>query len=207
MTISGTIYGVVLNDAEQRASLAASFTVEPYAAAPMAPVVYVKPGPCVSQGMVSIPPNIDELEVAPTLALLFSRDAAHVAAGDAMRSVGAICLALDVSVPQASFYRPAVAQRCRDGFLPMGPFTSAGLPAAIATSIDGQAAHLWALDRLVRPVPELVAELSRFMTLRAGDVLLVGLPGNAPKVGPGRTVRVEAEGLPSLAAWFERGAA
>lgn len=202
MTISGTIYGVILNDADERTALAASFGAAPYGKMPVAPVVYIKPGQCVSQGVVRVPADVDAVEAAPTLALLFGRDATDVAADEAMAFVGATCLALDVCVPHASHYRPAVAQRCRDGFLPLGRFVSTGLPAAIATWIDGTPAHRWSLDRLVRPVPSLVADLSRFMTLRAGDMLLIGLPGDAPRVGPGRTVRVEADGLPPLEASF-----
>lgn len=206
MTVSGTIYGVLLNDAQEREALSPHFNEKPYEAPPLAPVVYIKPQPCISQGIVRVPPGVDLVEAAPTIALLFARDAADVAAEHAMACVGAMCLALDVSIPQASYYRPAIAERCRDGFLPIGPFAWAGLPASIETSIDGTIAHRWSLDRLVRPVPDLVADLSRFMTLRAGDVLLVGLPGDAPRVGPGRRIRVEADGLPPLDASFERGA-
>lgn len=197
-----TIYGVILNDRDERATLAAVFAEKPYLAPPRAPVVYIKPGPCVSRGAVGVPAGIDDVVAAPTLALLFGRDASHAAPEDAMTCVAAICLALDVSAPQADCYRPAVVQSCRDGFLPMGDLASVALPASIETSIDGKPAHRWSLDRLVRPAPTLIAELSRFMTLRAGDMLLIGLPGDAPRVGAGCTVRVEADGLPALEASF-----
>lgn len=206
MSVGGTIYGVILNDAVEHASLAADFGRKPYESPPQAPVVYMKPQICVTRGDVPLPDDADTVEAAPTLGLLFRRDATSVHPGQAMAHVGGVCLALDVSAPQTDYYRPAVSQRCRDGFLPLGPFAWSELPNSIGTSIDGAQAHDWSLDRLVRPLPVLIADLSSFMTLRAGDLLLIGLPGDAPRVTRGQRVRVAAEGLPALDAAFVGGA-
>lgn len=199
--IAGTIYGIALNDADQRAARAVDFTAKPHAAPPVAPIVYIKPATCRPTGPVRIP--ADGVEAAPTIGLLFRREAAHVSAETAMDCVGALCLALDIATERADFYRPAIAQSCRDGFLPLGAFASAALPPRIETWIDGEPAHSWSLDRLVRPGAMLIAELSAFMTLRAGDLLLIGLPGDAPHVLPGQNIRVEAAGLPALETRFE----
>jgi len=72
------------------------------------------------------------------------------------------------------------------------------LPGELVTFIDGIEAHRWPLARLLRQPSELIADLSTFMTLRPGDALLIGLPGDAPTARAGQTVRVEAKGLPSL---------
>lgn len=204
MTIAGTIYGVILNDRPERSRLASAFTRAPYRSAPQAPVVYVRPRACVrtSGAAVPWPPNAVELEAAPTLALLFARDACGVDEDAAMSCVGAACLALDISIPQADYYRPAVAQRCRDGFLPLGDFAAPVSSAAMVTSVDDAEVHRWSTDRLVRGIPALIRDLAAFMTLRAGDLLLVGLPGDAPRVRYGQSVRVTAGGLPSLSAAF-----
>lgn len=201
MTIAGTIYGVVLNDGREREALAAAFGDAPYKAPPEAPVVYIKPRLCATTAgaPVPLPEDTDALQVSATVALLFARDVCRTDAADALKGVAAACLALDVSVPEASYYRPAVAQRCRDGFLPVGRF--ADVPATwaeVTTLIDGERAHSWSLDRLVRPAAQLIADLSQFMTLKAGDVLLVGLPGDAPTARAGQRIRVEGAGLPPL---------
>ena len=203
MTVSGTIYGVALNDRNERQALATRFSETPYGAPPVAPVVYIKPRQCVARGAVHIPAEVEEVEAAPTIAFLFARDAAKLTADAAFATVGAACLALDVARPQISYHRPAVAGRCSDGFLPLGELAGALVPDAIRTTIDGIAVHRWSTDRLVRPVATLIADLSAFMTLRAGDLLLVGLPGDAPRVRAGQVVTVEATGLPTLRATFE----
>ncbi len=203
MSVSGSIYGVVLNDRREREALADRFHEKPYGAPPIAPVVYVKPRLCLAERRVRMPAGAVELEAAATLALLFRRDAAKLAPEAALDTVGAAALALDLSRSQDSYYRPAVAQRCGDGLLPLGAFAALTIPSAVETAIDGHAVHSWTLDRLVRPVATLVADLSAFMTLRAGDLLMVGLPGDPPRVRAGQTVRVQAEGLPTLEAVIE----
>lgn len=207
MTVAGTIYGVVLNDEAERSRLAPTFTQKPYQAPPRAPVVYIKPRACVRVADAAVPMPVDlaELEAAPTLALLFARDASGVDERAAMSCVGAACLALDISIPPADYYRPAVAQRCRDGFLPLGGFASPVRSAELVTSVDGVEVHRWSTDRLVRAIPALIRDLAAFMTLRAGDLLLVGLPGDAPRVRAGQSVRVTADGLPALSTVLSEG--
>jgi len=202
MTITGTIYGVILNDIAERISLAAAFEGKPYLSPPKAPVLYVKPRGCATTGdtSVALPQGIAELNAASTIALLFERDARMVAESEAWATIGAASLAVDLSVPQGDYYRPAIAQRCRDGFLPLGRLASPSLPDTIVTIIDGVEAHRWSTERLVRPAAQLISDLSSFMTLRAGDLLLVGLPGDAPRVRAGQSIRVEAQGLPALTA-------
>jgi 5-oxopent-3-ene-1,2,5-tricarboxylate decarboxylase/2-hydroxyhepta-2,4-diene-1,7-dioate isomerase len=194
------IYGVVLNDRDERQALAQSFHESPHDRPPIAPVVYIKPRLCATTGgaSVPVPRAADELVVAATIGLLFGRDATCVAANDAMKFVDAACLALEVSLPSPSYYRPAVAERCRDGFLPLGEFSSPRIPDAITTQIDGSDVHRWSLDRLVRSAGVLISDLSQFMTLCAGDVLLLGVAGDAPRARAGNSVRVVAHGLPSI---------
>lgn len=204
MTIAGTIYGVILNDEAEQSRLAPAFAEKPYGAPPRAPVVYIKPRACVrmTHAAVPLPADVAELEAAPTLALLFARDACGIDERAAMSCIGGACLALDVSIPQPDYYRPAIAQRCRDGFLPLGGFAAPVRSAEMVTRVDGVEVHRWSTDRLVRGIPALIRDLAAFMTLRAGDLLLVGLPGDAPRVRGGQSVRVAADGLPTLSTVF-----
>lgn len=201
--IAGAVYGVVLNDQAQLASLGEALRAPPYGRPPEAPVMYLKPRTCIRTfgAATPAPAELAELEAAATLGLLFADD---------QGGVGAACLALDVSEPHASYYRPAIRQRCRDGFLPLGglaPFDGAMARTDIVTRVNGGVVHRWSLERLVRDIPTLIADVSAFMTLQAGDMLLVGLPGDAPRVQVGDRVEVQADGLPTLQARFEPEAA
>ncbi len=86
-----------------------------------------------------MPAALNGVQAAATVGLLFAADLTAAEPADVRAWVGAACLALDVSQPSDSFYRPAIMQQCRDGFLPLGGF--AALPAAfgdIVTELDGQ---------------------------------------------------------------------
>lgn len=197
MTIAGNIYGVVLNDSIERAQLASQFAEKPYSKPPVAPVVYMKPLASMVRGTVPVPAATG-LVASTTLAVLIARDTYGIAAENFASCVGGIALALDLSLPAVSYYRPAIAQKNGDGRLAIGDFVAPTFPPALTLSADGAVIHEWSLDRLARPVDQLIADLSAFMSLRAGDVLLIGLPGDAPTICPGAQLLVEGEGLPSL---------
>ena len=201
--IAGTVYGTILNDRAEREALVGAFTEPPYKTPPKAPVLYIKPRSTlsVSGASVVLAADLAEVEAAATLGLLFGRDAAKCDAASALGHVAAACLALDISEPQENYYRPAVRQRCRDGFLPLGefaPFDAALLKGEIVTAIDGKEVHRWNLSRLASDAATLIAAVSDFMTLAAGDILLLGLPHDAPRATAGQRVRVTCGGLPAL---------
>lgn len=198
MTVAGNIYGVVLNDIAECERLAPLFGEKPYGKPPVAPVIYMKPLSCLAQGPVKVPSD-SGLVAAATLAVLIARDTGRVSEDGVAACLGAMAMALDLSVPAESYYRPAVAQKNGDGRLALGDFAAPAVPGEIRLLADGKPIHAWSPDRLVRPLEMLVADLGAFLTLKAGDVLLIGLPGDAPVIRPGQSLRVEADGLPALA--------
>jgi 5-oxopent-3-ene-1,2,5-tricarboxylate decarboxylase/2-hydroxyhepta-2,4-diene-1,7-dioate isomerase len=48
---------------------------------------------------------------------------------------------------------------------------------------------------LMRPVARLIAQITDFMTLEPGDVLLVGVPENMPRARAGDQMTVEIDGV------------
>jgi 5-oxopent-3-ene-1,2,5-tricarboxylate decarboxylase/2-hydroxyhepta-2,4-diene-1,7-dioate isomerase len=54
-----------------------------------------------------------------TVALIVGKTARKVAE-DAAAYIAGYALANDVSLPEESFYRPAIKAKCRDGFCPLG---------------------------------------------------------------------------------------
>ena len=110
----------------------------------------------------------------------------------------------DLSLPHASYYRPAIREKCFDGACPVGsrivPATEVGDLAAVSlrTYVDGNLVATRSLADLVRDVPTLVADVSEFMTLRRGDTLLVGVTWQAAQARAGSRVRVEADRVGSV---------
>ncbi|MGZ5928106.1 MAG: fumarylacetoacetate hydrolase family protein [Rhizomicrobium sp.] len=209
--IAGTVYGVALNDCEQHLRLAPLFNEPPYKKPPQRPVLYIKPRNCLTENGGSIPlsPDLTQVEVAATLGLLLGRDARRVTAETALGHVAGICLALDVAEPSDGYYRPPLRQRCRDGFLPLGALASFDpslLNGNIETFVNDAPVHVWSPRRLLRNAASLIADISVFMTLAAGDLLLIGLAHDAPRAGLGDRITVRAQFLPALSAQLNKEA-
>ncbi|MDT0510224.1 fumarylacetoacetate hydrolase family protein [Novosphingobium sp. MMS21-SN21R] len=194
--IAGNIYGVVLNDAAEQKRLGVTLREKPYGAPPVAPVIYQRPLTSIARGPVKVPEG--GLVAATTVALLVARNACRVQSAEAGACIGAASLAVDLFVPTSSYYRPAIANRNSDGYLVLGDFAELAMPKAITLSLDGELVHEWSTDRLIRSATRLIADLSQYMTLWAGDVLLIGLPGDAPVITAGQTISVFGRPLPQI---------
>lgn len=210
--IAGTIYGVALNDREQCARLATAFEKPPYSKPPQKPVLYIKPRNCLmgNGGIIPLPSDISRIEAAPSLALLIGRDATRIPPQTALEHVAGACLALDIGEPGAGYYRPPVRQRCRDGFLRLGAMASFQqdlLGGTINIAVNDKSIGNWPLSRLVRGAAQLIADISSFMTLASGDLLLTGLPQDAPCLADGDRITVRISHLPALSARACREAA
>ncbi len=92
-----------------------------------------------------------------------------------------------------------VLAKSQDGFTPIGP-------AARAADVDLDALRLRTIlngvvvqdddsSQLIFGFARLIADLSRFMTLLPGDVILTGTPAGATTVEPGDVVEVELSGV------------
>lgn len=201
--INGTVYGIALNDKDELVKLAGEFNEKPYLAPPKAPILYIKPRNCFSfyGAAVAMPVGEKALVAAPCIAVMFARDVTKETAQGALSAIGAACLAIDVSIPNPSYYRPAIKQKCRDGFLPLGAWgkwDDSFEKNEISTKINGKNAHNWDLRRLNRSAADAISQLSQFMTLKANDVLLLGLPHDAPLVEIGDEIEIRMNGLSSL---------
>lgn len=189
-----TVVGAALNTRQALAALGDAVDAAPYKAAPKAPVLYIKPANTYARNgeVIALPADVDEVEVGACLGVVFARQATRVSEAEALDYVAGYRVVADLSVPHASYFRPALKQKCRDGFCPIGqdlaPVAAVGDPGAldIEVRIDGQVAQRASTADLIRPVARLIADVTQFMTLEAGDILLVGAPHGAPRARAGQ---------------------
>lgn len=200
-----TVYGTLLNDRATIERLVPQFGGAPYKAAPKAPVLYIKPRNTFAHGgaAVAVPAEPGEVRIDATIGLVMGKAATRVGAADAMDHVAGFMLVSDVTLPHENYYRPAIVQRCRDGYCPLGSFVKAASGfdvdrASLRIAINGRPVYERHFSRLVRPAAQLVADVSEFMTLAAGDVLLLGPGEGSPLARPGDAVAISAAGLGEL---------
>lgn len=203
---AGTVYGVLLNAQDEWDAWAAQMSAPPYQAAPQAPVLYIKTANTWSAhgAAIAVPASAPEVEIGASLALVMGTPAHQVTADTALAHVAGYVLVNDLSLPHSSYYRPPVKYRNLDGFLGIGPRLATpaelGDPARVRLEVrvDGRLRQTLALAQLRRPAAQLIADVSAFMTLRHGDVLLLGLGADRPRARAGQRIEISAVGVPAL---------
>lgn len=203
---SGTLFGVALNYQGLLQQHHAAFVEAPYKQLPVKPVLFVKTPNTRNrhEGQVVFPAGVQRLQPGPALGVVIGKDASRVSVADALKHVAGYTIVNEVSLPEDSYYRPAVKAKCRDGFCPFGPEL---VPASQVANPDALGLRLYVNGELrqhnntancVRTVAQLIAEMSEFMTLHAGDILITGTPEGRVDVQPGDRVDIEIDGLGKL---------
>lgn len=193
---TGTVYGTLLNFRGELEALGAKMNEAPYQAPPKAPVLYIKTANTWSAdgADIPVPARVPQVEVGATIALVMK----------APGEMAGYVLMNDLSVPHASLFRPPVKFKCLDGFLGVGgkllPRDQAGDPAQlrIEVRINGVLKQTVEFRNLVRDPQQLLADVSEFMTLGAGDVLMLGCDVGRPLAKVGDRIELCADGLGTL---------
>ena len=204
--LSGVVYGALLNHVPAIAAMDEAAHQPPYNAPAVAPVLYVKPRNTLAGhgDAIVVPQDAPELEIGACLGIVIGRTACRVREDQALDHVAGYTVVGDISVPHAVFYRPSIRFKARDGFCPIGPSVvprhQIADPDALAVRVhvDSALVHRTTTGERRRPVARLLAEVSAFMTLSPGDLLLLGASTGAPRVRAGQRVRIEIDGLGSL---------
>jgi 2-keto-4-pentenoate hydratase/2-oxohepta-3-ene-1,7-dioic acid hydratase in catechol pathway len=163
---------------------------------------------------IAIDPSLSsQWDYEAEVALVIGRDGRGIREEDAWDHVFGFLVANDVSVRdlQRAHGGQWLKGKSIDRTMPLGPWitTLDEVPdpadLRIELELDGELLQSASTAEMAFPIPALIAELSRGMTLRAGDVLLTGTPsgiGNArdPQVflADGNIIETRVSGLGSM---------
>ena len=190
--------------------------------APSRVFVFLKPNSSVVGPYAAIG-GIDytaELDFEGELAAVIGRPGRDIRAENALDHIGGYTVLNDVSARDLQFNRGAEDLTGRygqnwtqgkglDGFCPMGPVITTAdeipnpYPLMIETRVNGELRQRATTeDQLIR-LPEVIASLSRGLTLRTGDVIATGTPegcgiGDGRYLKRGDTVECSVDGLGSI---------
>ncbi len=204
--LSGVVYGTLMNHRDALAALGGAAHELPYKAPPRAVVLYLKPRNALVGPGDDMPVGDDgeEVEVGSSLGLVIGRVACRLDEADALDHLAGYTIVHDVSLPHTTYYRPQVRLKARDRSCAIGPRVVAcrdvGDPQALRVRVfvDGDRVLEQGLSSLVRSPARLLAEVTEFMTLSPGDILMVGVGPGAPRVRAGQHVATEIDGLGRL---------
>ena len=130
------------------------------------------------------PRDAVKLDYEVELGAVIGRDARNVREADALGHIAAYCVVDDVSERAFQMERGGTTTKGKsaDTFAPIGPWLvtadEVGEPQALElwTTVNGEARQRGKTANMIFGVRHLVAYVSRFMSLRAGDVLSTGTP-------------------------------
>ncbi len=179
---------------------------------PKEPLLFIKASSaiCGPDDPIVRPRGAVKLDYEVELGAVIGRDARDVDETDALRYVAAYCLVNDVSERgfQMEHGGTTTKGKSADTFGPVGPWLvtadEVGDPQALAlwTTVNGERRQDGNTAKMIFAVQRLVAYVSRFMSLRAGDVISTGTPAGVghghkpPKyLQPGDVVEMGITGL------------
>jgi 2-keto-4-pentenoate hydratase/2-oxohepta-3-ene-1,7-dioic acid hydratase in catechol pathway len=173
---------------------------------PDRPLLFLK-GPNAVAGhgdTVTLPAGKERVEWEAELGVVIGEQCRHVDAADAMDVVAGFTCVNDVSNRDDQRVETNwVRGKAFDGAAPMGPVVAAPehvpADARIRLRVNGETKQDSSRAALIFDVPTLVEEVTRYLTLEAGDVISTGTPAGVGPLSDGDRVEVEIEGVGTLA--------
>src|SRR6184192_2651544 len=154
--------------------------------APDEPTLFIKANSAIAGPYDSIvrPRAGVKLDYEVELAAVIGRDARNVSEADALKHVAGYCIVDDVSERAFQMERGGTTTKGKsaDTFAPIGPWLVTADevrdPQALSlwTTVNGESRQRGSAANMIFPVRQLVAYVSRFMSLRAGDIVSTGTP-------------------------------
>ena len=143
------------------------------------------------------------------LGVVISRKATRVKASDSSSYILGYTIFNDVTARAmqrelAKEGRPWYAAKSMDGFGPLGPAIVMRLEAE---PIDGRRIRVWVNKELRQDgttsdmlfkIPQLIEEITRYITLMPGDVIATGTPSGVSELHDGDNVAIEIDGIGRL---------
>lgn len=155
-------------------------------ALPTEPLVFIKANSAISGPGDAIirPRGAVKLDYEVELGAVIGRDARDVTEAEAMKHVAAFCIVDDVSERafQMEHGGTTTKGKSADTFAPIGPHLVTAdevrdpQSLEVWATVNGQARQRGNTANMIFTVRQLVAYVSRFMSLRAGDIISTGTP-------------------------------
>ena len=149
--------------------------------------------------------GVEYMHYEAELAVVIRETCRRVPAARALDVVRGYTVANDCTVRDfvTNTFRPPVKPKGFDTFLPLGPWVvedEIGDPSGleVTTRVNGELRQHGNTRDLMFSVPEIIAYVSEFATLEAGDLILTGTPKGVSHVRPGDRIVCAVERVGEL---------
>ncbi|MFC6717954.1 fumarylacetoacetate hydrolase family protein [Natrialbaceae archaeon GCM10025810] len=172
---------------------------------PDRPLLFLKPPNTVAAhgDTVTVPAGKDRIDYEAELGVVIGEQCRHVSESEAMDVVEGYTCVNDLSNRDDQRQEQNwIRGKAFDGAAPLGPVlaTPDEVPddASVESRVNGETKQNGTLDQLIFPVPELIAEITTYLTLEPGDVIATGTPEGVGPLSDGDEVEIEVEGVGTL---------
>lgn len=172
---------------------------------PERPLLFFKPpNTLVGHGdEVTLPAGKARIDFEAELGVVIGRQCKAVTESDAMDCVAGFTCVNDLSNRDDQREEQNwVRGKAFDGAAPIGPVlaTPDEVPddAFVRSRVNGERKQDGSRSQLIFPIPELIAEITQYLTLEPGDVIATGTPEGVGPLADGDRVEIEVEGVGTL---------
>jgi 2-keto-4-pentenoate hydratase/2-oxohepta-3-ene-1,7-dioic acid hydratase in catechol pathway len=183
----------------------ADHAAESDADVPDRPLLFLKPPNTVAghDDTVTLLPDVERLDFEAELGVVVGESCKNVSESGAMDVVAGFTCVNDISNRDDQRKEQNwVRGKAFDNACPLGPVvaTPEHVPAdaTIECRVDGETRQSASRDEMVFSIPELIAEVTHYMTLVPGDVIATGTPAGVGPLATGDAVEIEIEGVGTL---------
>ena len=175
------------------------------------PFFFSKPADAVvaSGAELPFPSHTDDLHHEVELVVALGSGGRDIAAGDALAMVYGHAVGLDLTrrdlqAEAKKAGRPWDMAKGFDNSAPVGPLRLGAPPAsgAIGLTVDGEVRQSGDLSMMIWSVAEVIAALSSYVALAAGDLIFTGTPAGVGPIKPGQAVRGTMVGVEAIEVRF-----
>ncbi len=169
------------------------------------PTYFLKPPTAIGAHGANLvrPPDCQLMNYEGEIAAVVGRTMQRVRPGDVWDHLAGFTCANDVGVHDFRDTDAGSMLRVKgqDGFCPVGPGIVSGIDirkSTLRTYVNSEKVQEGAVTEMVWGIEDLLADITRHVTLRPGDIVLTGTPWHSRPVYPGDLVEVEVDGIGRL---------
>ena len=174
-------------------------------AVPDRPLLFLKPPNTVASHSsdVTLPAGKERIDYEAELGVVIGEQCRNVDKADAIDVVAGYTCVVDLSNRDDQRQEQNwVRGKAFDNAAPMGPVmaTPEHVPedASVELWVDGERKQSSSRAQLIFSIPELIAEITTYVSLEPGDVIATGTPEGVGPLSDGDEVTVEIEGIGRL---------
>ena len=172
---------------------------------PDRPLIFLKPPNAIAShgDTVTAPAGKERIDYEAELGVVIGEQCRHVPVAEAMDVVEGFTCVNDISNrDDQEKEQNWIRGKAFDGAAPLGPLlaTPDEVPAdaSVQSRVNGDLKQDGSREQLIFPIPELIAEITAYMTLEPGDVIATGTPEGVGPLSDGDEIEIEIEGVGTL---------